>query len=66
MGGPCPLTELSHSTLLTNLANHVQPLIRYDLGDQILLRRDPCACGSTLPVIEVQGRQDDALVMAGM
>lgn len=64
-GRPMPAEKLSYSTLLTNLANHVQPLIRYDLGDQVLLRQAPCDCGSTLPVIEVQGRRDDALVMAG-
>lgn len=65
-GRPMPTTELSHSTLLTNLANHVQPLIRYDLGDQVRLRHEACDCGSPLPVIEVQGRRDDALVMAGL
>jgi len=57
-----PLTQI----LLTNLANQVQPLIRYDLGDQITVAGEPCACGSTLPVIEVRGRRDEALVMAGL
>ncbi|MDD2879229.1 MAG: phenylacetate--CoA ligase family protein [Rhodoferax sp.] len=65
-GRPVPEGRLSYTTLLTNLANHVQPLIRYDLGDQVLLRHEPCACGSSLPVIEVQGRRDDPLVMAGL
>lgn len=64
-GQPTPLGQPSHSTLLTNLANLVQPLIRYDLGDQITWHPEPCACGSTLPVIDVKGRLDDALVMAG-
>ena len=49
------------TTLLTNLANRVQPLIRYDLGDRVTLHSARCACGSALPVIEVQGRCDDAL-----
>ncbi|GAA4339164.1 coenzyme F390 synthetase [Variovorax defluvii] len=49
------------TTLLTNLANHVQPLIRYDLGDRVWQDPVPCACGSALPVIEVEGRNDDAL-----
>ena len=49
------------TTLLTNLANHVQPLIRYDLGDRVTFRESPCACGSHLPVIEVVGRCDDTL-----
>lgn len=46
---------------LTNLANHVQPLIRYELEDRVTLRAEPCSCGSPLPVIEVQGRSDDVL-----
>jgi phenylacetate-coenzyme A ligase PaaK-like adenylate-forming protein len=49
------------TTLLTNLANRVQPLIRYDLGDRVTVRESPCACGSHLPVIEVAGRCDDTL-----
>lgn len=64
-GRPVPAGEPSYSTLLTNLANHAQPLIRYDLGDQITVRQEPCACGCTLPVIAVQGRRDDPLHMAG-
>ena len=40
-------------------------MIRYDLGDQLRLRHEPCDCGSALPVIEVLGRRDDAMVMAG-
>lgn len=64
-GQAVPTGKLSHTTLLTNLANHVQPLIRYDMGDQVLLHPDLCGCGSALPVIEVLGRRDDALVMAG-
>jgi len=55
----------SHTTLLTNLANHVQPLIRFDIGDRIVLGAEPCACGSALPLVEVQGRRDDVLVVAG-
>ena len=65
-GRPTPVGEPSYSTLLTNLANHVQPLIRYDLGDQVMVQPERCACASSLPVIEVQGRRDDPLVMAGV
>jgi phenylacetate-coenzyme A ligase PaaK-like adenylate-forming protein len=64
-GRPMPAGEPSCSTLLTNLANHVQPLIRYDFGDQLTMHPERCACGCALPVIEVLGRRDDALVMAG-
>jgi phenylacetate-coenzyme A ligase PaaK-like adenylate-forming protein len=51
--------------LLTNLANHVQPLIRYDIGDQVTMLAESCACGSPLPVIEVRGRSDDTLHLRG-
>lgn len=62
-GRPVKDGEVGSSTLLTNLANRVQPLIRYDLGDRVRLDAAPCACGSSLPVIEVQGRVDDGLSM---
>ena len=60
-GQPVPAGETGSSTLLTNLANHVQPLIRYDLGDRVRLHAQPCDCGSPLPRIDVQGRADDTL-----
>ncbi len=60
-GRAVPPGEPCATTLLTNLANHVQPLIRYDLGDRVTLRPEPCACGSRLPLIDVQGRSDDTL-----
>jgi hypothetical protein len=63
-GHPVPPGQPSHTTLLTNLVNTVQPLIRYDLGDQITFGRQRCACGSPLPVIEVAGRHDDALTIS--
>lgn len=60
-GREVPPDRPGASTLLTNLANHVQPLIRCDLGDRITVRSQACGCGSHLPVIEVQGRSDDTL-----
>ncbi|MEO8309585.1 MAG: AMP-binding protein [Caldimonas sp.] len=53
------------TTLLTNLANHVQPLIRYDIGDQVTLRPEACPCGSPLPVLDVCGRCDETLSLLG-
>jgi len=60
-GRAVPPGEAGATTLLTNLANHLQPLIRYDLGDRVTLHAEPCACGSPLPAIEVGGRCDDTL-----
>jgi len=62
---PVPAGELSHTTLITHLGNELQPIIRYDLGDQVVMHPGRCRCGSPFPVIEVQGRQDDPLHMCG-
>jgi phenylacetate-coenzyme A ligase PaaK-like adenylate-forming protein len=62
---PVPPGTPSHTSLLTNLANRVQPLVRYELGDQICIAPERCACGSPLPVIDVCGRRDDALQLRG-
>jgi phenylacetate-coenzyme A ligase PaaK-like adenylate-forming protein len=59
--GPTPPGEYSHTVLLTNLANRVQPIIRYDLGDSVLAKSGPCECGNPLPAIRVAGRRDDVL-----
>ena len=53
--------ELSHTGLISNLANRVQPILRYDLGDSILLRPDPCPCGNSLPAIRILGRAAEVL-----
>lgn len=58
-GRATPPGERSHSVLLTNLANRIQPVIRYDLGDSITVRPDRCRCGNAMPAIEVEGRRDD-------
>lgn len=60
-GRPVAPGTAGATTLLTNLANHVQPIIRYDLGDRVALHEAPCACGSHLPVISVEGRSGDVM-----
>jgi phenylacetate-coenzyme A ligase PaaK-like adenylate-forming protein len=60
-GEPVAPGEASHTTLLTNLANRVQPLIRYDLGDSVTVLPAPCPCGSPLPAIRPEGRRDETL-----
>ncbi|GAA4392867.1 phenylacetate--CoA ligase family protein [Brevibacterium pityocampae] len=58
---PVPPGQASHTTLLSNLANRVQPILRYDLRDVVFVRPDPCPCGDPLPAIRVQGRTADLL-----
>lgn len=60
-GRPTPRGQSSQTALLTNLANHVQPLIRYDIGDSITVHPGHCPCGSALPTISVHGRDDAPL-----
>jgi phenylacetate-coenzyme A ligase PaaK-like adenylate-forming protein len=53
---PVPDGIASHTVLLSNLANRVQPILRYDLGDSIVRQPTPCPCGSPLPAIRVIDR----------
>ncbi len=58
---PVPAGVSSHTVLVTNLVNRVQPLIRYDLGDRVKVATHPCPCGNRLPAITFQGRTGDLL-----
>jgi phenylacetate-coenzyme A ligase PaaK-like adenylate-forming protein len=60
---PVPPGGISHTALLTNLANRVQPIIRYDLGDSVAFDPEPCACGAPFPALRVDGRSDDVLAL---
>jgi phenylacetate-coenzyme A ligase PaaK-like adenylate-forming protein len=53
----------SHTVLVTNLANRVQPLIRYDLGDAVTLLDGRCRCGNAFPALRVDGRRDEVVVL---
>ncbi len=53
--------EPPRTVLLTNLVNRVQPIIRYEMGDSVSFCADSCACGSPLPTIAVEGRDDEIL-----
>lgn len=47
----------------TGFVNRAMPLIRYELGDTVVMGGTPCACGLHYPVIrEIVGRVDDILV----
>jgi len=63
-GRPVTPGEQSHTTLISNLANRVQPILRYDIGDSVLVRPDPCPCGNRLPALRVQGRTADTLAFS--
>lgn len=59
---PVPPGTPGHKVLLTNLVNHAQPLIRYELTDSVTLAGGPNPLG--LPyarIAAVDGRSDDVL-----
>lgn len=58
---PVSVGQPSETVLLTNLANLVAPLIRYDLGDSVTMEAGHCHCGNFLPAIKVASRQADIL-----
>jgi phenylacetate-coenzyme A ligase PaaK-like adenylate-forming protein len=54
--------ETGAKVLVANLANLVQPIIRYEIGDMIEMATEPCACGNRLPKISrIRGRAAEAL-----
>jgi phenylacetate-coenzyme A ligase PaaK-like adenylate-forming protein len=55
--------ETSATVLITNLANGIQPLLRYDLGDSVTVLPEPCPCGNPLPAVRVEGRHDDTVAL---
>ncbi len=47
----------------TGFINYDQPLIRYAIGDTIILSDKVCACGREMPVVqEILGRNEDVIV----
>jgi phenylacetate-coenzyme A ligase PaaK-like adenylate-forming protein len=58
---PVPPGEPSATVLVTNLANRIQPIIRYDLGDMVTMPATPCPCGNPLPTVSVQGRSAEVI-----
>jgi phenylacetate-coenzyme A ligase PaaK-like adenylate-forming protein len=65
-GRPVPAGTPAAKLYLTNLFNRAQPLIRYELTDEVTVLRDPCPCGSAHSrVADIQGRQDDLFHYGG-
>lgn len=61
---PVPFGTQSAKMLLTNLANKVCPIIRFEITDRIVLHDEPCACGNNRPWLTLEGRTDDILIFA--
>ena len=62
---PVPCGVMSDKVLITNLANRIQPFIRYELTDRVIVHDEKCACGRTSYWVEIEGRTDDILMFEG-
>jgi len=61
-GRPVLPGQPSAKIYITNLFNHVLPLIRFEVTDEMTVIEGSCPCGSAYTWIEeVQGRLDDSL-----
>lgn len=58
---PVDFGVLSDKVLITNLSNYIQPIIRYELTDRIILHKEKCNCGKDSNWLEIEGRTDDTL-----
>lgn len=58
---PISYGMLSDKVLITNLSNYIQPFIRYELTDRIIVHDEKCKCGKNTLWLEVEGRTDDIL-----
>ncbi len=58
---PVPCGKMSDKVLITNLSNHIQPFIRYELTDRVIVHDEKCRCGRTTLWLEIEGRTDDIL-----
>ena len=58
-----PLEDGAFGNLLvTDLTNYAFPLLRYRIGDQGRLLRNPCECGLPFPLMDyVKGRVSDSI-----
>lgn len=58
---PVPFGTQSAKLLLTNLANQICPIIRFEITDRVVMHNEPCLCGNTRPWLTLEGRTDDVL-----
>lgn len=61
-GRPVPHETVGARILITNLANRVQPVIRYEVGDQVAVAARGCGPANNLPLLtQIHGRTSDLL-----
>ena len=56
---PVKYGQLSDKVLITNLSNYIQPFIRYEITDRVIVHNEKCSCGKNTLWLEIEGRTDD-------
>jgi phenylacetate-coenzyme A ligase PaaK-like adenylate-forming protein len=65
-GRPVPPGTPAAKLFVTNLFNLTEPLIRYEVTDQVVVLPEPCPCGvATRRIDHVLGRADDIFAYPG-
>ncbi len=52
-GNPVPYGAMSDKVLITSLSNHIQPFIRYELTDRVIVHNEKCKCGRNTLWLEI-------------
>lgn len=50
--------------VVTAFDNRVMPFIRYETGDYGRILNKKCSCGRTLPLLELQGRNSETIILS--
>ena len=64
-GRPVPEGSWSEGVYITDLSNYVQPVIRYYMEDKVRMLKETCPCRSSLPVMEIRGREAGTIYTGG-
>jgi putative adenylate-forming enzyme len=49
--------------IITDFTRSSQPIVRYELNDVLVEKKEPCPCGSCFTALErIEGREDDVLI----
>lgn len=57
------LDESRFIPIITDFTRSSQPIVRYELNDVLVEKKEPCPCGSCFTALErIEGREDDILL----
>lgn len=57
--------EKSAKILVTNLSNFTQPLIRYEINDEVCVHKEMCSCGQSSHFLDVSGVKEQSFQFEG-